>query len=186
MDFVLTTKPDKLDEIYEVLDINNWQSLDSNYCNNKHFNPALSMFGGLERINQMKKHLNNIKNVQCPINFVLTKHESRDIDKILQIVQLIEFFQHKTDEIYSHVIGYDHNLMYDSDDKQPIVLLKLIQLMKKEDNNVLYIGNDKNIIQYLHKINLCHCYLVQEKGLTQQDLIKIESKYFNIVDGSNQ
>ena len=69
-------------------------------------------------------------------------------------------------------------LMKQCENKKHLIVLKLIRFLKYDHNNVLYIGNDKNVIELLKKHNFCHTFYVKTKGITERDLNKIYEKYF--------
>ena len=80
----------------------------------------------------------------------------------------------------SHVIGGDSKLVIDAEYKKQLVLLTLLKFLQKKHENVLYISGNKNEIDIVNKINVCHTYYVKTQGLTPNDLQSILKKYFNI------
>ena len=44
---------------------------------------------------------------------------------------------------------------------------------------MLYIGHDKETVDHLNKIGVCHTYWVKTKGLIHHDLDRISSHYFD-------
>ena len=79
--------------------------------------------------------------------------------------------------IIPHVIGKDHPLMQENNHKIHIIVLKLIHYLKKEHNNVLYVGCNKDVIDHMSQIQACNTYFVKTKGMLFQDMKKIERKF---------
>lgn len=75
-----------------------------------------------------------------------------------------------------HVIGENHKFR-DNVGSEYLLVLKLLDSLRIDHERALYVGNRKDIIDHLKKINVCHTYLVETKGLTNDDLQIIEQMY---------
>ena len=81
----------------------------------------------------------------------------------------------------SHVIGVDHSLMRANKHKEHLVLLKLMSHFKREHDNVLYVGYNKDVIDNLTGISACNTYQIKTKGMRDLDMNKIESQYVKTI-----
>ena len=51
-----------------------------------------------------------------------------------------------------------------------------------DHDRVLYIGNNKAVIEHLNNINLCHTYWVKTSGMIHHDFKTIEDNYFGLTN----
>ena len=73
----------------------------------------------------------------------------------------------------SHVIGCDHKLWEDANGKKHLLILRLMNFLKFNHENVLYISHDKEEIEHAKLISLCQTYYVKTNGLIERDLDEI-------------
>ena len=50
--------------------------------------------------------------------------------------------------------------------------------MKRDHDSVLYVGNDKYVIEHLNRISVCHTYWVKTTGMLRDDMAALEQHYF--------
>lgn len=156
-------------------------------------------YGGPDRINNLRTHFeyvlkNNDKiegvteKVLC---FLLSDLMTNISFASLKRVGLAQYFitVEEADESIgkkrrelSHVIGCNHVLRRQIE-KEYLMVLKLMHVLKRDHENVLYIGNSKEVIDHLTQINACHTHYVKTKGMTFQDVEYIRKKYrFGLAD----
>eukprot|EP01084_Bolivina_argentea_P294446 506599_1 len=137
-------------------------------------------FGGIERLDMLKQWLYSIHNNNM-LCFIISNEQSKMIVNLLQDVGLLKYFVrvHPQDnkKWLSHIFGYDHRISNNVSGKRHLMLLKLLQSLQRKHDQMLYIGNDNNIIQHINSIQLCKTYLVETKGLLQSDLDEIKQIY---------
>ncbi len=75
------------------------------------------------------------------------------IMQLLNDLGLLKYFitRPNKNEFISHIIGWDKNMYVECNGKRHLILLKLLNLCRKQHNEMLYVGNDKDIIQHLEK-----------------------------------
>ena len=104
------------------------------------------------------------------------------IIRLLQDVDLLKYFLSKNPnyptKLISHIIGWDHNVTKESENKKHLILLNLLRILKKSHDEMLYIGNDKDIIEHLKSIKICKTYLSKTNGLTKNALQDIQRTHF--------
>ena len=139
-------------------------------------------FGGDERLEFIKIWLKNLirsnQNIKC---FLISDEQSKMIVTLLQDVDLLRNFVSvnplNRNKLVSHIIGYDHKMSKDVGGKRHLILLKLLQFLDKKHDTMLYIGCDKQLIHHINSIQICKTYHVETKGLTRNDMEKIERKH---------
>ena len=220
LDYVLATIPKRLDKYEEIFlnnendnfeeeylkyKIENIENIDTNNIYSSSIgsrNPFLLMFGGIERVKSLNKHLSNminksaikqkkqelkfkknnkikIKNPKC---FIFCKRPTFYVITLLTQIGINNMFvtvgMSGGEKIeLSHVIGNDHLLMKQNENKEHLIVLKLMNHFKRTHDNVLYIGHNLDAIEQLSKIRACQTYHVQTLGLTENDMNRIESKF---------
>ena len=153
----------------------------------------LLTYGGYDRVEQLKFHFEHVLS-----NNILTDNQANKVLCFLlsDFVTSVSFELLKRGELsqyfvtiepgdprlgirarqLSHVIGSNH-LLRKENDKEYLVILKLMHVLRRSHENVLYIGHRKEIIEHLASINACHTHYIKTKGITQHDIDTIKSNY---------
>ena len=51
-------------------------------------------------------------------------------------------------------------------------------MLNRDHDSVLYIGHDKDTIEHLNNISICHTYWVKTTGMIDNDLNAIKENFF--------
>ncbi len=139
-------------------------------------------FGGGDRVNMIKSFLQSLfsdsdSSIKC---FVITDEKSKMVMQLLNDVGLLKYFvtRPSKNEFISHIVGWDKNMYVECNDKRHLILFKLLNMLRKQHNEILYVGNDKDIIQHLENIKACEVYYCATKGLTQNGINAVQDGYF--------
>ena len=145
-------------------------------------------FGGTERIESIQSFLRKIQMEHSgTLMFYLFSSDScRTICGLLSEVDLLRFFVRwnlnldgaPNGKMVSNVIGWNHKMVKGCRGKRHLMLLKMMQSLGISHDEMLYVGNDKEVVDHLHDIGLCKTYLVETKGLTVDGMDEIKRKFF--------
>merc|ERR1712087_47307 len=114
--------------------------------------------------------------------FVFTDEDSKMTVLLLQRVGLLRYFvsadaaNHK--KLLSHVIGYNHKMARDTRGKRHLLLMKLMQFVGCNHQQMLYVGADKQVVRHVKEIQVCRTHLVKARGMTAEDLKQIGAMCF--------
>ena len=146
-------------------------------------------FGGEYRIDFVKNFLraihrfNEAENVSLNVKcFIVAEESSKTIIKLLKAVGILKYFVSASamnpNKFVSHVMGCDHKLSIEAQGKTHLILLKLLQFLQRSHGEMLYIGNDREIVSHLKRIKVCETFFCQTKGLTEKDFGEIQETHF--------
>ena len=102
--------------------------------------------------------------------------------EIIRRCKLAEYFQTrvKRKHYMCHVIGKNHFLKkmeHTENEREYLTILKIMHILERRNESVLYIGHNKELIEHLAQINACHTYYVKTPGMTIYDMQFIAKKF---------
>jgi len=138
------------------------------------------LFGGDDRVKMLKKTFEKLLDInENLILFCLTEEWSQNVVNLFKKLRYEKYFCSVVGKKrLSHVIGGDSKLVKESNFKKYLLILTLINHLDRKHENVLYISGNKDEIDNVNRINVCHTYHVKTRGLTESDFDFIVKKYF--------
>lgn len=145
-------------------------------------------FGGVGRIEALQKFLERVHerndsldegggdSIKC---FILANESSKMVLQLLMDCNLVKYFISRFgNQLVSHVIGWDHGMAQETNHKKHLILLKLMDSLGRQHEEMLYVGNDKEQMNHIRSIGLCRTFLAETQGLTEEAMNKIADSFF--------
>ena len=148
----------------------------------------LLCFGGDDRIQRLQEFLEKVHirneeenhtrdNVKC---FIIATEGSRAVLQLLMDLGLLKYFVSRFgDQLVSHVIGRDHAMAEETNHMKHLILLKLLQSLSREHDEMLFVGNKKEEIEHFKTNAFCRAYWCETQGLTEEAMNKLVESYFS-------
>ena len=149
-------------------------------------------FGGDDRIEALQNFLEKVHvrneeenhardNVKC---FIIATEGSRMVLQLLMDLGLLQYFVSRFgDQLVSHVIGKDHAMAQETNHKKHLILMKLLQSLSRNHDEMLFVGNKREDVDHFEQICLCKTYLCETQGLTEDAMNELIDSYFSYESG---
>ena len=191
-DNVLATLSNKIDSIqHEIEELEKFEQFKSSnpdtmferlryYDTNK----LELLLGGHERIESLRQHLNRVvqhTSDECQLFVFCNNRPTMFVVVILDLIGLLKpWFVSLIDIGHGmklpvpHVFGNNHAQMISHEYKSHLLLFRLMHILEKNHDSVLYVGNDKRSVENLRHINACHVYHIKTNGMLTKQMDAIE------------
>ena len=156
--------------------------------------------GGPDRVNMLRKWLKMNLSRNRHLKFAMVSDEETKMQiLLLQSLDLLRYFvslnpnyipqkkkrkkskasKQSQSKLLSHVVGYDHTVQKTTEGKRHLILLKLMQFLHRGHHEMLYVSNDKEVLDHVRKVGICKTLYIKTKGLLQSDLDTIYRDYID-------
>ena len=132
--------------------------------------------------NKENKEDNESKGDQVLCFLLSNEFDTEMMYEIIRRCKLAEYFQTrvKRKHYMCHVIGKNHFLKkmeHTANEREYLTILKIMHILERRNESVLYVGHNKELIEHLAQINACHTYYVKTPGMTIYDMQFIAKKF---------